>query len=182
MPSIRGIFKSVTTMAGLHARAFSQPSIPSRAVSVWYPQPEISSARPIRAWGSSSTIKTFTGLCISSFDADISQWGIQVQHSRWFPDYFLSSLDRLFGQFGPTGVKSVVFLLRRVEFPEGGLQSLRVGSDCRVFDPFASRCEPGVGGLHPFLNRGKLARLEIRQLLFRGLLDLSFRKAFLSPD
>ena len=34
MPSIRGIFKSVTTMAGSQARVFSQPSMPSRAVSV----------------------------------------------------------------------------------------------------------------------------------------------------
>jgi len=34
MPSSRGIFKSVTTMAGSQVCAFSQPSMPSRAVSV----------------------------------------------------------------------------------------------------------------------------------------------------
>ena len=30
-------------MAGSQASAFSQPSMPSRAVSVWYPHPEMSS-------------------------------------------------------------------------------------------------------------------------------------------
>ena len=49
MPSRRGIFRSVTTMAGFQASAFSQPSMPSRAVSVRYPQPEINSASPISA-------------------------------------------------------------------------------------------------------------------------------------
>ncbi len=67
MPSIRGIFRSVTTMAGSHALAFSQASKPSRAVSVRYPHPEISSARPASAFGSSSAIKTFTPLCIEAF-------------------------------------------------------------------------------------------------------------------
>ena len=69
MPSRRGIFRSVTTMAGFQACAFSQPSMPSRAVSVRYPHPEINSASPIRAWGSSSTIRTLTALSISAFGA-----------------------------------------------------------------------------------------------------------------
>ena len=67
MPSIRGIFRSVTTMAGSHACAFSHASRPSRAVSVRYPHPEISSASPASAFGSSSAIKTFTTFCIRAY-------------------------------------------------------------------------------------------------------------------
>ncbi len=66
MPSRRGIFKSVTTMAGSHASAFSHASTPSRAVSVRYPHPEISSASPASALGSSSAINTFTAFCIGA--------------------------------------------------------------------------------------------------------------------
>ncbi len=67
MPSIRGIFRSVTTIAGFHTRVFSQASAPSRAVSVRYPHPEISSANPASALGSSSAIKTFTLFSTEAF-------------------------------------------------------------------------------------------------------------------
>ena len=64
MPSRRGIFRSVTTMAGSQARAFSQPSMPSRAVSVRYPQPEISSASPIKRMGLVFDNQDLYALCI----------------------------------------------------------------------------------------------------------------------
>ena len=64
IPSMRGIFRSVTTIAGFQATAFSQPSMPSRAVSVRYPHPEINSASPMSAFGSSSTMRTFRGFAI----------------------------------------------------------------------------------------------------------------------
>src|SRR5581483_10021863 len=61
-PLMRGILRSVTTMEGDQAVTFSNPSAPSRAVSARYPQAEMSSARPVRSFSSSSTISTFSWL------------------------------------------------------------------------------------------------------------------------
>src|SRR5258708_13606927 len=62
MPPMRGIFISVTTIAGDHCVAFSRPSTPSRAVSLRKPHEETISARPERSFSSSSTINTFSWL------------------------------------------------------------------------------------------------------------------------
>ena len=60
MPSMRGIFRSVTTMPGDHWRTRSRPSTPSAAESARKPHDATSSVSPLRACASSSTIRTFS--------------------------------------------------------------------------------------------------------------------------
>src|SRR6266550_4345971 len=64
MPPMRGILRSVRTIEGDQLTIFSQPSCPSAALSVRYPQLETSSASPSRSFSSSSTISTFSWVII----------------------------------------------------------------------------------------------------------------------
>src|SRR6266567_4751848 len=174
-PSSRGIFKSVTTMAGFQARAFSHPSMPSCAVSVRYPQAEISSARPMRAWGSSSTIRTLTPEVICSFDAaGCRSPYCLLPHARRgiFPSGWLafltssaylvtSHLPCFFRQFRPACVKGIGFPACLIELGQGLLKGRCIGGDGRIFHPLPGYREPRVRLLHPLLDGGELARFQV---------------------
>ena len=78
------------------------------------------------------------------------------------------ALSRLLRQLRPAGIERVVLMLRGVQFRQRLLKRRGIGRNLRMLDAVASRGQPRIGLLHTLLDRRKLARFKVGELLLRA--------------